>query len=52
MGVGSSIFDTSTGDDDEDGVSFFTSVSRIGVATYVDVLAHAACDLSAWIDYN
>jgi hypothetical protein len=49
--VGSPVFGTCVGDDDEDGVTFTTCL-RIGAGANVDVLAHAACTLSAWIDFN
>jgi hypothetical protein len=50
--AGSPVFGTCVGNDDEDGVSFFTSVLRIGVTAKTRVVANAACHLSAWIDFN
>jgi hypothetical protein len=38
-------------DDDEDGVTFSTPL-RIGTTADIEVVAHAACTLSAWIDFN
>jgi len=49
--AGSPVFGTCVGTDDEDGVTF-TSCLRIGQTANVDVVAHAACTLSAWIDFN
>ncbi|MCP4685488.1 MAG: hypothetical protein GY867_08560, partial [bacterium] len=49
--VGSPVFGTCVGNDDEDGVSF-TSALYVGTSAGVDVTANAACTLSAWIDFN
>ncbi len=52
MTTGSTVFGACAGNDDEDGVIFFTSVLRIGETANVDVVANAPCDLNAWIDFN
>jgi hypothetical protein len=49
--VGDPVYGACTGDDDEDGVSFITCL-RIGKRARVNVVANAACTLSAWIDFD
>ncbi len=44
-------YGTCVGGDDEDGV-IFTTCLRIGVGANVDVVANAACTLSAWVDFD
>ncbi len=48
--AGNPIFGSCAGGDDEDGVTF-TSVIVAGQMASVDVVASAACTLSAWIDF-
>jgi CSLREA domain-containing protein len=49
--VGSPVYGTCVGSDDEDGVTFISSLVP-GAAADITVAASAACDLSAWIDFN
>lgn len=52
LGAGVSTFGTcATAGDDEDGVTFTTPLDA-GATANVDVVANAACTLSAWIDFN
>ncbi len=47
----SPVFGTCVGNDDEDGVTFMSCLC-IDQTAKVDVVAHAACTLSAWVDFN
>jgi len=49
--VGAPVIGACIGGDDEDGVTF-TTLLLAGETANVDVAAHAACMLSAWIDFN
>ncbi len=49
--IGSPVYGSCAGDDDEDGVTFTTPLYP-GMTADVDVIANADCDLSAWIDFN
>ncbi|MCP4539016.1 MAG: DUF11 domain-containing protein [Chloroflexi bacterium] len=51
IAIGSPVYGSCMGDDDEDGVTFTPSLIP-GSATVVTVTANAACGLSAWIDFN
>jgi hypothetical protein len=51
VNAGSPVFGSCTGNDDEDGVTFTTALFA-GQMANVQVMAHAACTLSAWIDFN
>jgi len=51
LSVGASVFGTCSGNDDEDGV-VFTSSLAVGGTTGVQVIASSGCILSAWIDFN
>jgi hypothetical protein len=49
--AGDPVFGICEGSDDEDGVTFTTALIT-GQMADVQVVANAACDLSAWIDFN
>jgi hypothetical protein len=51
INVGSPVFGSCTGSDDEDGV-IFASALYAGQAADVEVIANSDCTLSAWIDFN
>ncbi len=51
VNAGSPVFGTCTENDDEDGVAFTTDLLA-GETAEVEVVANAACTLSAWVDFN
>lgn len=51
LATGTSFGTCAVAGDDEDGVTFTTSL-RIGLTANVEVVASAPCTLSAWIDFN
>jgi hypothetical protein len=51
MNASVTVFGICTGGDDEDGVSFTTSLLP-GETAEIEVTANDACTLSAWIDFN
>ena len=51
VNIGAPAFGTCTENDDEDGVTFTTDLLT-GETARVEVIANAACTLSAWLDFN